>query len=40
MDHVWSDRRHVEEITFQGRTFPYKSIELPAERLNLDSVGR
>ena len=38
-DHVWSDRRHVEEITFHGRTFPYESIELPAERLNLDSVG-
>lgn len=38
-DHVWSDRRHVEEIIFQGRTFPYESIELPAERLNLDSVG-
>ena len=36
-DHVWSDRRHVEEI--HGRTFPYESIELPAERLNLDSVG-
>lgn len=38
-DYVWSDRRHVEEITFHGRTFPYESIELPVERLNLDSVG-
>ena len=38
-DHVWSDSRHVDDITFMGETFLYDAIDLPVERLNLDSIS-
>lgn len=38
-DHVWSDSRQVDDITFMGETFPYEAIDLPVERLNLDSIS-
>lgn len=38
-DHVWSDSRHVDNITFMGETFQYDAIDLPVERLNLDSIS-
>lgn len=38
-DHAWSDSRQVDDITFMGETFPYDAIDLPVERLNLDSIS-